>query len=138
MTEQEVIRTLREFYEGLFPKDCANCGRRFATLRDYVLATQPLWPSVAPHVELGNYETSPPVGGLAMANCVCGNTLALSSSEMPLAQTQFLLEWIRTEAARRSLKPTEMLDHLRKEVRRLVLADSTGKAAAEADEGPPG
>jgi hypothetical protein len=57
---------------------------------------------------------------------------------MPLAQTQFLLEWIRTEAARRSLKPTEMLDHLRKEVRRLVLADSTGKAAAEADEGPPG
>jgi hypothetical protein len=137
MTEPDVVRALRAFYEGLFPKDCPNCGRRFATLRDYLLATQPLWPSVSYDIELGNYDPQQPIGGLAMANCVCGNTLALSSKEMPAEQTRLLLGWIRTETERRSMEPTGMLDHLRKEVRRQILAESTGANPPGADGAPP-
>jgi hypothetical protein len=136
MTETEVIRVLRGYYEGLFPKHCSNCGRTFATLGDYIVATQPLWPSVAYEIEMGDFEPRQPIDGLAMANCVCGNTLALSSSEMPLPQTRLLLEWIRTETERRSLKPSELLDHLRKEVRRQVLADSTTEGDTGTGESP--
>jgi len=125
MTEAEIVRMFREFYEGLFPKVCPNCSRRFATLREYLFASQRLWPSLNYDIELGDYKTPRPIGGLAMANCLCGTTLALSTKSMPLSQTHLLLEWIRTETARRGIEPTVLLDHLRDEVRRQVLADAT-------------
>jgi hypothetical protein len=61
---------------------------------------------------------------LAMANCVCGSTLALSTKTMPVPETHLLLEWIRTETERRGIKTAELLDHLRDEVRRQVLAEA--------------
>lgn len=124
MTDAEIIRALRKFYEGLFPKVCSNCGRRFATLRDYIVATQRLWPSVDYDIELDNYKTLKPIGGLAMANCLCGSTLTLSSREMPLSQTHLMLEWVRAESERRGSSPTEILEWLRDEVRKQVLAES--------------
>jgi hypothetical protein len=138
MTESEVVHLFRRFYEGLFPKVCSNCGRRFATLREYIMATQPLWPSVNYDMELGNYEAPRPIGGLAMATCVCGTTLALSSKQMPVPEAHALMEWIRAEAERRSLKTAEMLDHLRSEVRKLVLADPATGDEAGTDKKPPG
>src|ERR1700685_4063004 len=110
MTDAEIIRALRRFYEGLFPKVCSNCGRRYATLREYIEATQPLWPSLNYDIEMGHYRTAKPIGGLAMANCVCGTTMALSTKEMPVSQTHRILEWIRTESERRAWSPTQMLD----------------------------
>jgi hypothetical protein len=124
MTEAEIVRLFREFFERLFPKVCPNCGRRFASLREYLLASQRLWPSLNYDIELGDYKVPLPIGGLAMANCLCGTTLALSTKSMPLSQTHLILEWIRTETGRRGIEPTELLDHLRDEVRSLVLADS--------------
>jgi hypothetical protein len=129
-TDAEIIGMLRGFYEGLFPKICPNCGRSFATLREYILATERLWPSVHYDIERGDYKGLNPIGGLAMANCRCGTTMALSSKAMPLAQNQLILEWIRTETARRGLKLSEMLDYLRDEVRRLELPEP-GQEAAE-------
>jgi hypothetical protein len=131
MTDAEIIQALRIYYEGLFPKVCSNCGRRFATLRDYVDATQPLWPSLDYDIELGDYKSLKPIGGLAMANCLCGTTMALSSKEMPLWQTHLILEWIRTESERRGSNSTEILDYLRNEVRKQVLSESPREEAPE-------
>jgi hypothetical protein len=124
MTDAEIVRMLRAFYEGLFPKVCSNCGHQYATLKDYILATKRLWPSQNYDIDMGDYRPLHPIGGLAMANCVCGTTLALSSRDMPLEQNKLILEWIRTEAIQRALKPEEILDYLRDEVRNLVLAES--------------
>src|ERR1700691_1287082 len=135
MTDAEVVRVLRDFYEGLFPKVCPNCGRQFGTLREYILATKPLWPSVDYDVEMRNFKSSRPIAGLAMANCVCGTTLALSSKEMPLAKANLILEWIQTRAIRRSLRPEELWDHLRDEVRGLVLNDAIQEASPESPRG---
>jgi hypothetical protein len=124
MTEAEVLRLLREYFDGLFPKVCPSCGRRYATLREYIVSTQRLWPSLNYDIEVGDFKTPHPIGGLAMANCHCGSTLALSTKTMPVPETHLLLEWIRTETERRGIKTAELLDHLRDEVRRQVLAES--------------
>jgi hypothetical protein len=134
MTEREIIRTLREYCEGLFPKVCPNCGRRYATLREYIVGSQRLWPSLNYDVELGDYETPRPIGGLAMANCSCGTTLALSTMNMPVSQTHLILEWIQTETGQRGVKPAELLDILRDEVRKQVLAEATPEAAASIED----
>lgn len=125
MTEAELLRMFREYYEGLFPKVCPNCGRSYATLQEYIVSTQRLWPSLNYDIELGDYKTPHPIGGMAMANCLCGSTLALSTKSMPVSQTHLILEWIRTETQRRGIEPAELLDHLRDEVRRQVLAEAT-------------
>jgi hypothetical protein len=130
MTEAELLQMFREYYEGLFPKVCPNCGRRYATLRDYIVSTQRLWPSLNYDIELGDYKTPRPIGGLAMANCLCGTTLALSTKSMPVPQTHLIMEWIRTETQRRGIKPAELLDHLRDEVRRQVLAEANQETAS--------
>ena len=130
MTDDAIIQMLREYHEGLFPKVCPNCGRRFATLREYVLATQPLWPSVAYDVEMGDYKPLHPIGTLAMGNCHCGTTLALSTKGLPLSQTHQILEWLRTETVRRGLDPTELLDYVRSEIRRQVLIESTQRVTS--------
>ena len=141
MTEAEIIRMFRAFYEGLFPKVCPNCGRRFETLRDYIVASQRLWPSLNYDMELGADKAPRPIGGLAMANCLCGNTLALSTRSMPVSQTHLMVAWIRTEMERRGLKQVEILDYLRDEVRKQVLAELTPEVAPgireDAREQPP-
>ena len=140
MTETDIVRALSTFYQGLFPKVCANCGRRYATLKEYILSTNPLWPSIDYDLELGNQARLNPSGGLAMANCVCGSTLALSSKDMPAAKTALVFAWIREEAARRAWPPQKLLDHLRDQVRKFVLADPSpgGPVAAAVPAGRPG
>jgi hypothetical protein len=129
MTEAELIRMLREYYDGLFPKVCTNCGRRFATLREYIVATQRLWPSLSYDIELGDFKAERPIGGVAMVNCLCGSTLTLSTEGMPVSQTHLILEWIRTEMERRGITPAALLDHLRDEVRNQVLAEAAQEGA---------
>jgi hypothetical protein len=134
MSEAEIVRMSREFYEGLFPKVCPNCGRRYDTLRDYIVASQRLWPTLNYDMELGNDKSPRPIGGLAMANCLCGSTLALSTKSMPVSQTHLIMEWIRTEMGRRGAKQAELLDHLRDEVRKQVLAEAAGAVTPELKE----
>jgi hypothetical protein len=120
--EADIVRMLSAFYGGLFPKVCGNCGRRYASLKDYILSTNPLWPSIDYDIEMGNQTRQNPSGGLAMANCVCGSTLALSSKDMPADRTHLVFAWIGAEAARKGCTPQQQLDHLRDEVRKFVLA----------------
>jgi hypothetical protein len=122
MTEHDIVHTLLNFFAGLFPRTCPKCGRTFATIREYVAATQPLWPAVDYDMEMGNDRTSNPMGAILMANCTCGSTLALSSKALPLGQAHRIRDWIRTEADCRGLKPAELVDHLRREARRQILS----------------
>jgi hypothetical protein len=123
MTEAEVIRTMREHLEGLFPKVCPKCNRCFATLREYILLTHRLGPMMSWDAELGDWNTVQPIGTLAFANCPCGSTLALSTEGMPLPRRLVLLGWIRGETQRRGVSPQQLLEHLRDETRKQVLAE---------------
>jgi hypothetical protein len=126
MTENDIVRTLLKFFAGLFPRTCPKCGLRFASLREYVLATQPLWPSIDYDMEMGQDTTSNPIGALVMATCSCGSTLALSSRSLPLVQAHAIRNWIRAEAERRGVEPAALIDHLRGVGRRLILSEAGG------------
>jgi len=123
MTDDEIIQMLREHFEGLFPKVCPNCGRRFATLREYILDTQRIGTSMSYDAEMSDWETTKPVGGVAHANCLCGTTMALTTDGMPLSKIHLVLKWIKEETKRRGLSPNELMDYVRNEVRKQVLTD---------------
>src|SRR5579862_1952855 len=116
MTEEEVIKQMREHIEGLFPKICYNCKRQFATLREYLMTTEPAGSAVPYDAVLGDWLPKSPIGTVAYANCRCGSTLSLSSKGMPLTQLWPLLNWARTETKRRGLTPPELLNYLREEI----------------------
>ncbi len=122
MTEAEVVRIMREHLEGLFPRDCTNCNHRFATLREYLLVTKHLGPAMPYDADLGDWNPLRPVGTMTFAGCPCGATLALSSEGMPLPVLWSLLNWARIETQRRHLTPQELLNYLRDEICKQVLA----------------
>jgi hypothetical protein len=124
MTEAEVVKILRDHFEGLFPKVCPNCCRCFATLREYIVITTRLGPSMSYDAELGNWNTVQPIGSVALSNCPCGSTIALTTDGIAGPQRLLLLHWLKTETRRRGLSPQELLDHLRDEIRRQVMAES--------------
>jgi hypothetical protein len=124
MTEAEVIKILRKHFEGLFPKVCPNCNRCFSTLREYILITQRLGPSMSYDAELGDWNTLQPVGSVALANCPCGSTLALGTEGMPNPLRLSLLNWVRVETERRGMSSQDLLEYLRDEIRKQVLAET--------------
>ena len=123
MTEAEVIQIMRQHVAGLFPKVCPNCHRRFATLREYILATQPVGATMSYDAEMEDWKPMEPVGTAAMSNCPCGTTLTLSSEGMSLLQMWRLLNWARVETKRRGMSQVELLNYVRLEIRKQVLAE---------------
>ena len=121
MTEAEVIRAMREHLEGLFPKVCPTCKRRFATLREYLLLTKHLGSAIPYDADAGDWKPLEPMGTVTCANCPCGNTLALTSTGMPLRRLWALLNWARIETKKRRLTPQELLNYLRDEICKQVL-----------------
>ena len=122
MPEADVVQILREHLEGLFPKVCPNCGRRFDSLRDYLLGTTQLGSVVSYDAEMGQWQPVHPLGILAFSSCACGTTLALSSQGMALGALWSLLAWARTETRRRGVTPQALLNDLRDEICLQVLA----------------
>jgi hypothetical protein len=123
MTEADVIRAMREHLEGLFPRTCPNCQRRFATLREYLQVTTHQGPPIPYDAQADNWQPIKPLGTVTLSNCPCGSTLALSSNGMPLPRLWRLLNWARTETQRRNLSPQALLAYLRDEICKQVLAE---------------
>ena len=123
MTDNEIIQIAREHFEMLFPKVCANCGRHFGTLREYILNTKRIGTTTCYDAEIGDWETTKPIGAAAHSNCPCGTTLSLTSEGMPISHFQLVLSWIKEETERRGLSPTELMDYVRDEIRKRVLID---------------
>jgi hypothetical protein len=123
MTEAEVLTVLRRHFESLFPKTCVTCGRRYATLREYILMTKRLGSAKSYDADLGDWQTTSPIGSLAYADCSCGSTLALTTEGLALSQRQALLTWVKGETERRHVTPSALLDRLRDAIRAQVLSD---------------
>jgi len=123
MTDEEMVRVNYEHYASLFPKSCTGCGRRFASLRDYILATKPVGATISYDAELGDWQTTKPLGAASLANCTCGSTLALTTEGIPLPVIQDMLEWIRVRSGQRGVSTEELLGWVRAEVRKMALTE---------------
>ncbi len=123
MNEDEIIQRIREHFEGLFPKVCPNCGRCFASLREYILDTKRIGTTICHDAEIGDWKTTRPIGAAAHSNCPCGTTMVLTSEGMQVSQINLVLKWIKEETKRRGLSPMELMDSIRDEIRKQVLID---------------
>jgi hypothetical protein len=85
MTEDDVVRIMRSYIEGLFPKVCHNCGREYVSLRDYLKATTHLATPVL-YDNITDSVPEKPLGPMSLARCPCGTTLGIGSRGIPLAQ----------------------------------------------------
>lgn len=121
LTEIEVIKIIRAYLEGLFPKNCSTCQRRYFTLREYLLTTQQLGSAVSYDLEADDWKPGRPLGTITFANCACGNTIALSSEEMSLGQLWPLCEWAKAETQKRKQTHRQVLNDLRDKVWKEVL-----------------
>jgi len=124
MTQDEAIKMIIEHLQGLFPKTCPKCKRRFESLREFYLATTPVGRPVSYDLKAGNIHPQKPLGAVAVSACGCGAALSLSSEGMPLFQYWSLLLWAKNETRRRSISVSELLDNLRFEVRKRVIAEA--------------
>ena len=122
MTTAEAIRIMRQHLEGLFPKICPHCQRRFASLQEYVQVTQPVGETLSYDAELGDWNPAQPIGTMALSNCPCGTTLSLSSEGLPVSQMTQLLAWARIETKLRGITLQALLREARYEIRRQALA----------------
>ncbi len=123
-TESEVVEIILRYLEGLFPRHCSKCQRRFTTLREYLLTTEQLGSAVSYDLEIGDWAPANPLGTLTFANCPCGNTLALSSENMRLSVLLDLYGWARVETQKRNQTPHQLLNYLREQVWKRALSSS--------------
>jgi hypothetical protein len=123
MTDDEIIQMMRKYFEGLFPKVCPKCSRRFATLREYILDTKPIGTTISYDAEMGDWATRRPTGVLAHANCLCSTTMALTTEGMPISQIHLVLKWVKEETQRRGLSSEKLIGYVRDEIRKRVLID---------------
>ena len=134
MNEDKVIRQMREHLEGLFPKDCKNCGRRYKTLKDYLERTTHSGSAMPYDAMMGDWQPLKPIGMSTLANCPCENTLILTSKGMPLKQLWVLMAWAKTETKKRSMTPQELLNYLRDEICKQVLSESNHNKTSDGEE----
>jgi hypothetical protein len=123
MTEDDVVRIVRAYIEGLFPKVCPNCGRHFASLRDYLEITTHLSNPVL-YDDLAGGIPDKPLGPMSYANCPCGTTVSIGSRGLPPLRLVQLLIWARRESVLRSVGMRELLGHIRDRIDAEVLETS--------------
>lgn len=122
MTEDDVVGIVRSYIESLFPKVCPKCGRQFNSLRDYLQSTTHLG---SPHFfePAGvSHNRTNPLGPIAHATCVCGNTLTIGSEGIPKDQLRELIAWARAESEARSISTSALLRQIRDRIDEQVLA----------------
>jgi hypothetical protein len=122
MTEDKVVKIIRNYLEGLFPKVCPCCKRMYASLREYLQVTDHVG-SVPYDADARRSDPYKPIGTVTLANCTCGSTMALSSKGMPIFRYWSLLNWARIETQKRQLTPKELLNSLLDEIFNQVLAE---------------
>ena len=124
MMDLEIVRMMRTHFESLFPKVCPNCGRNFATLHAYIQSTKRIGPTISYDAELKDLKTAKPIGAVAHTNCPCGSTLGLTTEGMPLDQIHRVLHWVRVESEAQGVGPEVVIDTIRDEIRRQILAEA--------------
>jgi len=123
MNEDEVVKIVRSYIEGLFPRECPQCGLRFGSLREYLQLTTHVGRPISYDATCQEIP-SEPLGTVSLANCQCGTTLAITSKSMPAVQMVQLLKWARQETAKRSIGIRDLLRHVRERIDQQVLSGS--------------
>jgi hypothetical protein len=126
VNEDDVVRIVRSYIEGLFPRVCPNCGRSFATLREYLQETTHLASPIL-YDDITEGVPAHPLGPMSLANCPCGTTLTVSSRGIPASQMVELLTWARGESLRRSMDVRELLRQIRDRIDREVRLSPEGE-----------
>jgi len=121
LTEADAIRLTLAHVESLFPKTCNKCNKVFENYREYLLNTERAGVPLSYDIELDNWTPINSSGNVALANCRCGNTLAISSHGMPLMQIWQILNWVRIETKKRGVKTQDIMCYLRDEVEKNAL-----------------
>ena len=120
MNENEVVSAIREHLEGLFPKTCGTCGRRYRSLREYITETTPVGPPMSYDADARNWAPESPIGAVVFANCECGSTLGLTNDGMPRDRLLAVMDWLKSEVQGRRVTPSTILAELRERVRQSV------------------
>ena len=134
MDQHDVILILQAHFEAQFPRECAGCGRRFASLRDYLQSTTHVGDPISYDAEAGDWFPRKPLGTMSLANCACGSTLALGTDGLSLVTIWRLMGWARAETNRRGVGIRTLLAELREVVDDRVLH---GPAPAPREEASP-
>lgn len=127
VTESEAIQIMIEHMQGLFPKTCPGCQRRFESLRDFYLNTTPEGTPVSKDLEADILRPLRPLGAAAVSTCKCGASISITSDGMPLFRLWSLLLWAKTETIRRDITSKELLQDLRAQIRQRVVAEGQAK-----------
>jgi len=133
VNEDDVVEIVRTYIEGLFPRDCPQCGLRFGSLREYLQLTRHVGSPISYDATLEEIP-SELLGTVSLANCACGTTLTISSKNMPAAQMIELLKWAKQETTRRSIGFRELLLDVRERIDQKVLAESEANNDADPNE----
>jgi len=123
VTAEEAVRLTRAHVERQFPKSCANCGRRFGSLADFLHQTKHLSDPVSFDEARGDKRPRDPLGVFSFANCRCGSTLSISSNGMSLLTLWRLMGWARSESKRRGVGWGQVVAWVRAEIDRQVLSE---------------
>jgi hypothetical protein len=116
LTEAKIIMIVHAQMLRQFPKICLRCNRYFPTYRDYLLNTKPIGDPVSYDLDFGEIKPAQSTGNVSLANCTCGNTLTLSSHDMPSADLWVTLKWVSVEVERRKSTVLQVLKYLREAV----------------------
>ena len=119
--EAGLIDQMRVSMESQFPTGCNVCRQQYGSLRQYLQTTKTVGPAMSYDADMGDWQPLKPMGIFMLANCLCGNTMALSSSQMPLPQLWLLLAWVRRQMEIRQQTSEEILNNLRTKITRQVV-----------------
>ena len=67
---------------------------------------------------------------MALVNCACGSTLAITADGMPLPNLTGFLNWVRIETQQRGVSQKELLGGLRDAIEQAIL-DGTGEGGTQ-------
>jgi hypothetical protein len=123
LSDLEVVGIVRKHIESKFPKKCAVCGRRFASLAEYLRGTKHVGDPVS-----GDSIDKPlptrPVGTISFASCPCGSTLVISSAGLDVFTMRNLMKWARARAAEQRISLRQVLANLRERIDAQVLSEA--------------
>jgi hypothetical protein len=124
LSEGQVVDIIQTAVENQFPKDCAPCGRRFNSMKEYLESTVHLGQPRSYDADMKDWQPSNPMGTFSFSACKCGNTLVLGSSSVEVETMCQLLDWVKKEGQRRGLSIGELLNDLRAKMNAQVLKKS--------------
>ena len=130
MNEGTVIDIVRRFIEETkFPKTCPTCERRYESLSEYLAGTRHIGEPLSYDATDDHWQPDAPQGTFSLANCPCGNTLAIDSTGMPNRTLWRLVIWARIESAKRRITIPALLADIRNKIDRQVRDEMENRAS---------